>query len=996
MKKPALSRRLLFTIFTISGFSGLIYESIWSHYLKLFLGHAAYAQTLVLAIFMGGMALGAWLTARYTSKIRNLLVGYAVVELITGVLALIFHSVYNGATAVAFDSIIPALGSAETINAFKWTLGALLILPQSILLGSTFPLISGGVIRRFPEQSGETLAMLYFTNSLGAALGVLASGFVFIEAVGLPGTVMTAGIMNILLALFVWVLARDEDAQPKQAATTSAGSNPVVRVILVTAFCAGLASFVYEIAWIRMLSLVLGSSTHAFELMLSAFILGLALGGFWIRRRIAGFQSPLRALSFMFALMAVLAALTLPSYGFAFDVMSATMRMFTSTEMGYAGFNVISHAIAAAMMIPTTVVAGMTLPLMTHYLLHSGSGEAAIGKVYAANTVGAIVGVLLAIHFLLPNIGTKGAIITGALVQGTVSFLLLRAEAPANRSLFAMSSLGVSLAVVMLLAFTVNLDPTRMASGVYRHGFSKVTAGSSVYFLKDGKTATITLNKVGTKIAIATNGKPDAAINMGEGPAGPDEITMTMAGALPLFMKPDAKLVANIGVGSGLTSHVLLTVPTVEVVDSIEIEPAMVEAARIGFEPRVHRFFQDPRSKIHIEDAKTFFATEKKRYDVIVSEPSNPWVSGVASLFSEEFYDHIKRYIAPKGLLVQWVQIYETDVTIVASIAKALSPHFPDYAIYNTDDTNILIVASVDGPVPDLDPSMLKGDMQVELNKVGVDSVADMQLRRIGSKRSLDPLFASYNVPANSDYFPYVDLNAPRMRFLRRSAVALSEITRNQVPVMELLGEPALEPGAALSTSVHFYIRQDFVQRALNIRAALTTGDLAPLPPDMAADVLAVGTPVARCAVRGVDDAWFAAASTLIANTTPALSPADLQPVWQAIEASPCHATATAMQRQRLDFLRAVAMRDRDAIIAMGTATLQDRKTLPASARVEVLVAVSASLFGKGDPDGAVNLLKQDIDLIEEQRADSFALRLVEAIALAHNARSAGGRVAAQ
>ncbi len=210
LSKPALSRRTLFAIFTISGFSGLIYESIWSHYLKLFLGHAAYAQTLVLAIFMGGMALGAWLVARSTGRIRNLLVGYALVELLTGILALLFHKVYVGTVDFTFDTAIPALDSAASIAAFKWTLAALLILPQSILLGTTFPLISSGVMRRFPEHSGETLAMLYFTNSLGAALGVLASGFWLIGAVGLPGTVMTAGILNILLALFVWVMARDE------------------------------------------------------------------------------------------------------------------------------------------------------------------------------------------------------------------------------------------------------------------------------------------------------------------------------------------------------------------------------------------------------------------------------------------------------------------------------------------------------------------------------------------------------------------------------------------------------------------------------------------------------------------------------------------------------------------------------------------------------------------------------------------------------------------
>src|ERR1700694_1564537 len=172
-------RRFLLAVFVVSGFTGLIYESIWSHYLKLFLGHAAYAQTLVLAIFMGGMALGSWTVAHYSSRIRQLLWGY----------------------------VLPA---GLLIHAYKWSLAALLILPQSVLLGMTFPLISGGLIRRWPARPGETLATLYFTNSLGAAIGVLVSGFVLISAVGLPGTILTAGLLNISLALVIWAIVRGQ------------------------------------------------------------------------------------------------------------------------------------------------------------------------------------------------------------------------------------------------------------------------------------------------------------------------------------------------------------------------------------------------------------------------------------------------------------------------------------------------------------------------------------------------------------------------------------------------------------------------------------------------------------------------------------------------------------------------------------------------------------------------------------------------------------------
>src|SRR5215831_13695236 len=202
------ARPALFAIFALSGFAGLIYESIWSHYLKLFLGHAGYAQTLVLAIFMGGMAIGSWLAARYSRNWRNLLLGYAVTEASIGVLALVFHEIFVTVTEAAFDNVLPGVGSPAMAAAAKWILGTALILPQSVLLGMTFPLMSGGLIRRYPATPGAALATLYFTNSLGAGIGVLVAGFVMIEHLGLPGTVRAAGALNVAIAVVVALLAR--------------------------------------------------------------------------------------------------------------------------------------------------------------------------------------------------------------------------------------------------------------------------------------------------------------------------------------------------------------------------------------------------------------------------------------------------------------------------------------------------------------------------------------------------------------------------------------------------------------------------------------------------------------------------------------------------------------------------------------------------------------------------------------------------------------------
>lgn len=296
----------------------------------------------------------------------------------------------------------------------------MLIVPQTVLLGATFPLLSGAVIRRDPEASGHHLAMLYFTNSIGAAAGALVSAFLLIGWLGMPGTLRLAGVLNLALAAPVLALARR--GEPGAIAAAPFGGAPlsekyVVRMFLAGAFVTGLASFVYEIVWIRMLSLVLGSSFHAFELMLSAFITGLALGGLWIRRRIDDIADPVRFAGLLQVFMGLAALATVFIYHWTFDWMAWGLGVLQHNESAYPLFNLYSHALAFAVMLPATFLAGMTLPLFTHALLRGGKGERAIGEVYASNTLGAIAGVLLAMHLLMPGLGLKLALVLGAVAD---------------------------------------------------------------------------------------------------------------------------------------------------------------------------------------------------------------------------------------------------------------------------------------------------------------------------------------------------------------------------------------------------------------------------------------------------------------------------------------------------------------------------------------------------------------------------------------------------
>jgi spermidine synthase len=984
----AARRRFLLGIFVVSGFTGLIYESIWSQYLKLFLGHAAYAQTVVLAMFMGGMALGSWLVTRYCTRLRQLLWAYLLVEALIGICGIVFHRVFVTATDLSFAKVIPALPPGAATYAYKWLLAALLVLPQSVLLGTTFPLISGGIIRRWPDRAGETLSILYFTNSLGGALGVLVSGFILIGMVGLPGTILTAGLLNMALALGVWLVVRRQaeptatsHATPALASSSarSAVVDPAARWFVIAAFLTGAATFMYELGWIRMLSLVLGSSTHSFELMLSAFIFGLAFGGLYVRKRIERIADPQSYLGGIMLLMGVLAALTVPASNLMYDFMGWSMTTFTHTAGGYVAFNAISQSIAALIMVPATFCAGMTLPVLTHALMRSGVGEKAIGTIYSVNTLGAIVGVLLAVHVLMPWIGVKGVILTGAGIHVALGLSRLTLRDRWQPATIVATAFGI--AVFGATAVLGRLDPLRVASGVYRTGDATVPADATIRYLRDGKTATITLMEERGMVSIATNGKPDAAIQMGQGQFPPDELTMVLAAAIPLSLHPNAVRVANIGFGSGLTTHTLLASSRLERLDSIEIEPMMVEAARQGFDARIHDVFEDPRSHIVYEDAKTFFAATREPYDLIVSEPSNPWVSGVATLFSDEFYGHIVRYLRPDGCLVQWMQIYETDMDVVASVVKALSRHFGAYAIYNLNDLDVLIVATPGAALPALTGRAFEWPgMRAALDHIGVQSVADLQSRLIGDRRILEPLFNSFAVPANSDFFPFVDLNAPRLRFMARNAFELTGLTSMSVPFLDVLRADSAA-GPTLEPSERSRLMRDLrVRRALAIRRALSSGRMDNLDATGAVNVLLVRTSADRCSDPQVQATWKRAAQSISAWTAAYLSPSEQAEIWSSIKSTPCYRDARGPHKDWADLLEAVSARRAADIVPLGKQLLDTPASLTKDEFTFLTTVMVTAHIGIGQISEARGLLVDNWERLNH--GGEMALSLVELLAL--------------
>lgn len=940
-----------YALFTASGFAGLIYESIWTQYLKLYLGHAAYAQSLVLIVFMGGMAIGAALCARMSERLTRPLITYAMVEAAVGVLALGFHEIYGLTADWSYGTLLPMVSDEWAVTAARFAMAAALILPQSILLGATFPLMSAGLARSNRSRTGESLAMLYFTNSLGAAAGVLTSGFVLVAWVGLPGTLRIAGMLNLALATVVWFMARRVYVRPITADAVTAPGN---RLLGLVALMTGLASFIYEICWIRMLSLVLGASTHSFELMLSAFIGGLALGGLCVRRLVDRVTDPGQLLGWVQIAMGTLALGTLLVYDRSFLLMEYLMGGLARTDAGYVLFSLAGAFIAVLVMLPATLCAGMTLPLITGTLMREGAGERAIGHVYALNTLGAILGVLAAVHVGMPHLGLKNTLISGAWIDVTLGLMLIARSGRRGPAIVA-SIFALLLFVPALLL--LHLDVNKMTAGVFRHGELASSRDAKVVYQRDGKTATVHLVRYPEALSIRTNGKSDGSVTIDGTRRGSDETTMILTAAIPLALKPDIRRAAVIGIGTGLTMHTLLQSLTVERVDTVEIEAAMVEAAR-GFAPHNSAAFADPRGAITIDDAKAYFSAGRRTYDLIISEPSNPWVSGVSGLFTREFYQRIRPHLNNGGLLVQWFQLYEIDAALLASVMKALGSEFPHYAVFAPSDHDLLIIAS-DHPVPVSASARVFDDpsMAAELRSIQMVTPGDFDARYLGSRIVLEPLFESYAIPANSDFRPVLDLRAARDRFTERSATDIVGLLGTAVPALEML-VPSFVRRPSNPWLAGTHERSENTRLARYARDFLLGEEVQPsdaVSAQLQKDLEILRFRLMECRAPRDHDVWLHSMLRVSALINPNLDISDLRVLWRRLGAG-CSASLLDFQRDWLALFRAVAERDAKGMSALGARLLETQTGIFAEAREYLLAAAMTGAIVGNDRANALVL----------------------------------------
>ncbi|HXD04095.1 MAG TPA: hypothetical protein VN627_12395, partial [Novosphingobium sp.] len=357
----------------------------------------------------------------------------------------------------------------------------------------------------------------------------------------------------------------------------------------------------------------------------------------------------------------------------------------------------------------------------------------------------------------------------------------------------------------------------------------------------------------------------------------------------------------------------------------------------------------------------TYFSVHNKKYDIIVSEPSNPWVSGVAGLFSEEFYRQVKQHLNRDGVFAQWVQLYEIDTDLVFSILKAVSDNFPDFAIYASNDQDMIIIAKNQGTLPAIDTQVLGNrEISAAMNRIGIRGLQDLEARKIGNKRLFERLLAASGVRANSDYYPVVDQNAARTRFLRANAFVIRELSELPLPALEMLtGSRPSWNTTDVARSRLFSKSQD-VGTAMMLRDYGLFGQFDPVhgtvPPDIQQLALQFGQIFLACRPEANQGARQIALYNTLIRTAPYLRPQEMEPIWNRLEASPCARSLTLPERNWIALFKAVSRRDAAAMVSGARAILESGQRMPAEV-VEFVVA--SSMLGSltlGDRQDAYRL----------------------------------------
>lgn len=741
-ERPGVSF-LVAGLFYLSGACGLVYEVAWTRMFAVTAGGATRALTAVLVAYMGGLALGSFLGGRWVDRrARRPVLAYGALEGMIGVLAVVL--------SFAIPWLLPVLKLGRSVvgqetllfDFYRFMVSALALVLPTTLMGATFPILLRGVLAD-RERFGFTTGLLYSANTLGAMTGSFASGFFLIPALGLrAATWLAAGTNFLILAvILIWPRLRNLTASPEVLERQvpkkkSAPQEWLIWVVIGGYGVSGLCAMIYQVGWARVLSLSLGNSTYTLGLIFAAYIGGLALGGMAIAPWADRVRRPLLWAAALEVAIGITALLVMPLFE------EVTARMFTwalKFQNSFQAFQTVRFFSAFALVLLPTLAMGALFPVVVRLAgqLRRGVGEPT-GQVYAGNTVGAILGAFVAGHVLIRWFGVHTALLiaTGLSVLVGMVWLWLTDLSQKSRALGAGALAG---GAGLLILLTPAWDPILMNSGPYMyaevfrdqlekgedirdilHGYDKVI------FNQEDMEATVSVLEFlySGDLYLRINGKTDASSKV-------DLPSQVLCAEIPLLLHPAPKKVMMLGLASGVSAGSALLHP-IERLDCLEISPAVVKASAY-FERVNHLNYQDPRFHLILDDARNYLALTDEKYDVIVTESTNPWISGISTLFTREFFTLLRSHLSPGGLALAFLPLYDMDVNTAQMVLRSFSAAFPYCALWESIPGADYFVVGSDRPFQvNLEEVLTKTRdpaIAADLSRLGVHNGAELFAR---------------------------------------------------------------------------------------------------------------------------------------------------------------------------------------------------------------------------------------------------------------------------
>jgi spermidine synthase len=807
-------RSIVYALFALSGATSLAYEVVWTRLLIRVFGATSVAVTTVLASWMAGLALGSYLfgrlidgpaqdrAARARSDLqhrwRHPVRIYGLLELGIGAFALVLPLVLIGLNGL-YGAIYRASGGHYgLLGPARVGLGFAVLLIPTTLMGGTLPVLSRFVAG---ERAGlaRRIGLLYAINTFGAVAGAFASGYLLLPGLGLSRTTWLCVALNVAIFAAAVLACRwpecandsraaQGEIEPGRRKKAAAAKSQVAAhaparapddaiaaqvgdlgsrgraVVLVAFMLTGFAALAAEVVWTRALALVIGTTVYAFSAMLATFLLGLAIGSAVFSRIADRTRRPRMTLGIVAAAIGVTVFLTSLAFG---RLPVAYLGLGQRLGWGWAPMMWAQFLFCLLAMLAPTFLMGGTFPFVARiYVTDPARVGRGVGTAYAMNTVGSILGSFAGSFILLEYVGLERSLAVVAAIYLAVGLALILTVAEIGRPCRLRAAVGVAALVALVLAFAPRWDPRLMTSAVYRYAQTYKTGerlrehlkNKAILFYDDGPGATVTVERFRDELSLGIDGKADASTGLG------DMTTQTMLAHLPLVFHPKPDTVLVIGLGCGMSLGSAERYP-VKAIDCVELLDNVVRAARY-FEEYNHKCLDDPRVNLIVADARNHVMLSRRTYDVIISEPTNPWIAGVGDLFTKEFFEAAGRRLKPDGIICSWFHTYQMGEDDLKAMVRTFLEVFPEVSMWMSNESDVIFLGSW-RPLS-FDRGMVERlaapGVAADLKRIWVDDIVDVLGGYVWGRESLR-LYGGPSTELHTDDNMLLEYSAARQVF---------------------------------------------------------------------------------------------------------------------------------------------------------------------------------------------------------------------------------------